>query len=165
MDEFDGLGIADHIAVKAVFAAQKVREEPAGRGDRLAVPVVVAAHHAHWTGSANYPCEREEEYLVKLARSDVRIGAAVAVAAALRDRIHRIVLQRRGDALRLDARGHFRAQLAYKIRILAVAFKNAPPARIARDIENRRIDVRVANQLRLHADDFTRLPDKRAIPR
>ena len=144
--------------------AQQVGEEIAAGGHRNAVPVVVAAHDAHRPGFADHAAERIEVHLVEFARGDVGIGAAVAVAAALRDAVSRVVFERRGDALRLDAADHLDAQFGDQERVFAVALHDAAPAGIARHVEDRGVDVPVAQDPGFESGDLARTAHQRPVP-
>ena len=67
------------------------------------------------------------------------------------------MLQGRNDVLFLDAAHFLDTELAHQKRILAIALDDTAPALVARDLENRRIDIGVAERARLaarHATDF-----------
>lgn len=164
VDVFHSLAVADHIAVEAVFVAQQVGEEIAAGGHRDAVPVVVAAHDAHRPGFADHAAERVEIHLVEFARGDVGVGAAVAVAAALGDAVSRIVFECRGDALRLDAADHLDAQLGDQERVFAVALHDTAPAGIARHVENRGVDVLIAQDPGFVSGDLAGPVHQRPVP-
>ena len=79
----------------------------------------------------------------QLARADVN---GPEVASAFRDAVRREMLWRRGDALSeivaLQPLNVGRAHGRHKVRVLAERLLGASPARIARNVENRREDLR-----------------------
>ena len=84
---FDGLAVADDVAVESVGLPQQLGQEPVGCRHRLSVPVVVAAHDFHRMDARDDLGEGVEEDLVQVPGIDLGIGAAVAVPSAGRDAV------------------------------------------------------------------------------
>src|SRR2546421_526107 len=76
---------------------------------------------------------------------DLRIRARLPFTRAFADAVNRVVLRGRGDAIVLLHRpGHLNSQTRNKIRILAISVFDSSPALVARNIERRRVHIRVA---------------------
>ena len=97
----------------------------------VAVVVVIRGHDTQRAGVADRAAERVQIHRLDLAPRGRRVGAGVAVAAALRDAVDGEMLRRGDDAIFLDATHLLEAQLANQERILAVGLDRAAPARIA----------------------------------
>jgi hypothetical protein len=98
------------------------------------------------------------------ARGDVRIGARGAVAAALGLGVDGEVFGGRGDAAVLEGSGHAYAQFGDVVGIFAVGLDDAAPARIAGEIEERRVDTRVADGAGFGGDHGADAGGELAIP-
>ena len=165
VEELDSGAVGDDVTTKTVLAAQDVGEKELRRLDRNAVVVVVAGHHAEGAGVAHGATEGMQVDRLQLAPGDLRVGAGLAVAAPLRHGIDGEVLERGDDALLLDAAHLLNAEFADEERIFAVAFDHAAPARIAGEVEHRRIHVGVAEGAALATGHATDLADERGVPR
>ena len=164
LQKLHGLAVGDDVAFEAPALPEDVGEKIRAAGDRDAVVVVVGAHDAERAGVLDRRLERHEKHHLDFARRHLWIGPRAAVAAALRHAVHRKVLRRRDDMRRLD-RAHLNpSERGGQVRILAVGLDRASPARIARQVENRRVDVGVAERARFAAGDGPDLLDQIAIP-
>src|SRR6266571_4974217 len=74
------------------------------------------------------------------------------------------MLRRGDDVLRLQGSNHMPPELAREIWIFAVGFLRPSPSRIARQVQYRRVHVRVAERTSLTAGDASDLIHQRAIP-
>ena len=74
------------------------------------------------------------------------------------------MLHRRRNAVGLHPLDHRHAQLGTQVRGFAEAIFIAAPALIARDVHDRRVDVRVTQRPPFDADDLALLAQKFAIP-
>ena len=155
LDILHRLAIAHHIAVKAIFLAQQFGKEIVTGRHRHTIPIVVAAHNTHRMSLLNNFLERIEIELVQFAWRYMRISTAITIASALGHTIDGIMFQRRSYALRLDALYHLRTQRSNQIRIFAVALQRTAPAGIAHHVEDRSIDIGIAQSPRLLPGDGT----------
>ena len=163
MDEFDGATVGDHVALETPLAPEDVRQEQAAALHRDAVVVVVGGHDAERAGVTHGATERLQEDGLHIAPRDLRVGAGLAVAPALRDAVDGEVLEGGNDALFLDAAHLLEAELAGEERVLRVSLGGAAPARIARQLEHGRIDVGVAEGAPLAAGDAADLAHEFAV--
>ena len=94
----------------------------------------------------------------------MRVGACLAVASANGHTVDGEMLRSGCESTLLQTEYHLLAEFSDKIRILAVAFHYPAPARIARDVEKRSVDVGVAECVRLLGRNAGYLPDKVLVP-
>ena len=162
---FDGVAIADHVTLETHARAQNVREEIMASGDGDTVVIVVRAHDAQrptfYEGGAPW----HHEHHLDLAGRLVRIGPDEAVAAALRHAIDAVMLGCSSHAFRLYGLDLLAPQPRGQERVFAVALDNPAPARIARQVEDRRVDVRETQRFGLFPGDMTDAGDQLAVPR
>ena len=129
-------------ALEAPLLAQDVGQEPAAGVRRQAVDLVIRGHHGRNLRFLDDLLERREEILAQSALADVGrtdVGAALGLAVAghvLEGRMHLVCRQRQGLAREAD---HGRlAHHAAQVRVFAIGFLDAAPARIARHVDHRR---------------------------
>ena len=157
-------------AAEAPLAAQDAAQQPAVgvRGD--AVDLVVARHDAGDRRLAHHRLDRREE---DLAQHVHRVVAGRGVASPLGRAVRGEVLGGRRDVRGVDRRvgaaaslkaAHRRdAHAADQIGVLAVGLFDAPPARVARDVDHRRQHVLHAARARLARGDGEDLLDQVGI--
>ena len=134
--------VADHEAVEAPFLAQDLVHQVRIGGGRHAVERVERAHHRGRAGLDRCLVRRQ----VDLAQADVGHVGGVVLAARLGSAVGGEMLDRGGHALGLRQIGalvaadigarHRRAEVG----VFTGALGRAAPARIARDVDHRRIE-------------------------
>ena len=137
----DGLPVRDDGAVEAPLPPQHVAEHPAVgvRGD--AVDLVVRGHqavgvpllHGHLEGGEEDVAQRP---LAEGRRAHVRPGLRLAVPGHVLQRGDHVPGRDR-PAAPLQAAHRRQAHPRHEVRVLAVGFLDAPPARVARHVHHR----------------------------
>ena len=165
VEVLDRVGVRNHISAEAEIAPQTVVEPVFAALDGLAVIVVVGAHGPEQPRPADDLFPGVDMDVLHLVRRLVGVAACHPLAGGLAVGIDTVVLRGRGDLeVGLQAPDHLDAQFGDQIRVLAVDLLIAAPALVAPDIEDRGIDVRVAEKPGLPARDIADLPDELAVP-
>ncbi len=157
--KFNRVTVADDVAFETQSSPQHVGKIIMAAGDRNTVVIIVGAHHAQWVGLANHAFIRPEVNHLGFARRDLRVGARVAFAPALVVRVNGEMFHRRNDVLALNPFHHLDGKFGNEEWIFAVRFLATSPARIAQYIQDGRINIRVAQGVRLASGHFANLPD------
>ncbi len=145
-DQFvDGEIVGDRDALEAPLIAQDGRQQPLVGVRRDAVDFVVRRHDRARIGFLDDLLERRKEVLAQVAFTDL---GRTDIGAVFRLAVTGHVLQRGEDLVRRQRQGlaleaqHGRlAHFAAQVRVLAVGFLDAAPARFARHIDDRRQHV------------------------
>ena len=130
------------------------------------VDIVVGVHRRSQTGPADRGFEREEERIDQLARTDMGRGV---VQPAFRYSVADHVLGG-GDhafgrlAVPLQSANEGRAHHGREMRILAVRFLDAAPARVAGDVQDRRQRLMGADRSQFPAEAIGHRPHQLGIP-
>ena len=85
---FHRFAVGHYVAGEAIYLPQQLGQEVVAAGDGHAVPVVVAAHHAHRVRFRYHAAERVQEDLVHFPRRHMRVRAGIAIAAAFGHAVH-----------------------------------------------------------------------------
>ena len=164
----DGVVVRDDDAAEAPLALQHVVQQPVVHVRRHAVDLVVAGHDREGAGLLDRALERPQELGPELALADQRRRG---VDAGLVRAVAGEVLQRREDLARAErqaaalvAADGGDAELADQERILAVGLFDAAPARIARQVDDRRQHDLAAAGPRFLGGDGHRALDQRRVP-
>ena len=150
--------VGDDDPVEAPLVAQRGGEELA-RGDaRHPVDVLVGVHHRAHPGLADGRLEGPQVDVAQLARTDVRRRAVhAALGQAVADHVLAGRQHRRAGAL-LQAADVGHAERGDQVGVLAVGLLDAPPARVARDVEDRRQPLVGAHRAQLAREAAWRAP-------
>ncbi|MNV13338.1 hypothetical protein D3C71_1039740 [compost metagenome] len=133
----DGPAIGNHVALEAPVAAQQVaQQEMAGAGG-LAIHAVVGAHHRIHIALFHQCFEGRQVGVVQIALARARIEV---MAVGFRAAVYGQVL---GSGVQLAVDGIVTLQTVHEgnthasgeVRILAVGFLTAAPARVAEDVD------------------------------
>ena len=165
---FDAVIVADDGALVAPLAAQHGPEQPRIGVRGNAVDLVVGRHQGTHIRAAHRLFERRKEVFAQRAFGNLRrpdIGAAFGLSVpgkVLERGEHLSVGERKRIALIALDRGN--THLADQIRVFAERLLDATPARIARDVDDRRQDHAHAARTDLASDDAVDLPDQIGVP-
>ncbi len=164
VEEFHSFAVGDHIASESPLLAEQVGEEPAAAAHRDSVVVVVGTHHAESSGFSEGHAERVEVERAHLARSHFRVGTGLAVTSSDRDAVDGEVLRSGHDSALLQGEDHPFAELAHEVRVFSVGLHAASPARVLRDVEDRGVNVGVAEQICFPGFDLADLGNELLVP-
>ena len=167
---FDRVIIGDDGAFVIPFAAQHVIQQPAVRVRRDTVDLVVACHDGVDCGARHHLFERREEHfaqgaLADLGRADIGAAFGLAMARHVLESGHDLAIfqlpigAHAGQAL---DRGY--AHLSDKIGVFAKCLLDPAPARIARDVDNRREDQMDAARAHFARDEIVDFADEISVP-
>ena len=161
----DRVAVGHHVATEAELVAQALGQPVAAAADRHAVVIVVGAHHAEHAGLAHRRGERRHVHVLDLARGHLRIGAGHEFARALVGAVDDEMLGGGGDGVvLLQPLHHLHAEPRHQIRRLAVDLLHAAPALVAGHVQDRRVDIGIAQRARLQRGDAAHLPHQFAVP-
>ena len=164
MDELDGLTVRNDISPETVLLAEQFGQEIVTCADRHAIVIVVAAHYTHRMRFAyDFPVRKQVKF-VHFTRGDMRIGTRIPVPAAFGNTVNGIVLQCRGDAVFLYPFHHLLSEGGDEIGVFTVAFQYAAPTRVTCHVEDRGVDIRVAQGFGFASGDLSRLADQCFVP-
>ena len=156
--------VGNDVTFEAIGVAEKFGEKVGAAGDGDAVVGVVGTHRSPGLGLFDHFLEGVHQDLVHIAEGNLGIGAGFAIASPVGGAVGGEVFDGGSDSLGLDAEALLLAELADEEGGFAVAFDGAAPAWVAYDIEDRGVNVRIAERFAFSSGDFANAAHKVFIP-
>src|SRR5262249_18367628 len=165
LKELDGRTVRHDVTLETPAAPENVREEIRAARDWNTVIIVIRTHRPERARILERSLERWKIDHFHFARRNLRVCASCAIAPAFRNAVYGEVLRSGNYVLGLNRAHLMPSKLCRKVRIFTVRFNRPSPAGIARQIQYRRVDIRVAENARFLSRDVADIIHKGSIPR
>ena len=159
-----GATVRNNVTSEAIFATQQVSQKIRVASNRNSIVSVVGTHRSPRFGFLDDLLKRLHQNFMHVASGDLRIGTTFPVTAATGCAVSCKVFHCRGDAFGLNTLALLDSQFGNMKRRFAIALNRPPPARIANNVQDRRVDVGVAKCLAFGRCDLADAPHQVAVP-
>ena len=164
LHSFDGTTIRDNVASKAIFATQQVSQKVRVASNRHSIVSIVGTHRSPGFGFLDDLFKRLHQNFMHVPSGDLRIGTTFPVTTATGCAVRREVFHCRSDAFGLNALALLDSQFGNVKRRFAITLDRPAPARIADDVQDRRVNIGIAKCLAFDRCDLTDAPHQIAVP-